>query len=139
MRIFPTSGAFCWPARGWRSSVIPCPTPTPWRSIADRHERLRVGLIAIYGWYERDAELAACVLRDAETHALVREIVALRMGPTIAAYQEVLGAKLNARQRAMLRLALSFFTWRTLVREGGLTQGAAVGAMLQAIEGASKD
>ena len=38
----------------------------------------------------------------------------------------------------MLNLALSFYTWRSLVREGGLTQSAAVGAMLQAIEGTSK-
>ena len=38
----------------------------------------------------------------------------------------------------MLSLALSFFTWRTLVREGGLTPSAAVGAMVQAIEGTNK-
>jgi hypothetical protein len=38
----------------------------------------------------------------------------------------------------MLNLALSFYTWRSLVHEGGLTQSAAVGAMLQAIEGANK-
>ena len=36
-------------------------------------------------------------------------------------------------QRAMLRLALSFFTWRTLVRESGLDREAAVRAMIQAI------
>ena len=49
---------------------------------------------------------------------------------------EVLGRKLGTKQRAMLGLALSFFTWRTLVRESGLKQGAAVGAMVQAIDGA---
>jgi AcrR family transcriptional regulator len=116
----------------------PLPDPAPWRSIGDRYERLRVGLTAIYGWYERGAELAACILRDAETHQPVRETIALRMGPTIAAYHETLGEKLNAKQRAMLDLALSFYTWRTLVRHDGLTQRRAVGAMLQAIEGATK-
>ena len=35
---------------------------------------------------------------------------------------------------AVLRLALSFFTWRTLVREGGLKPGAAVEAMVQAVD-----
>ena len=40
----------------------------------------------------------------------------------MAAYPEVLGEKLSTKQRAMLRLALSFFTWRTLVRDGGLKQ-----------------
>jgi hypothetical protein len=78
------------------------------------------------------------VLRDAETHPAVRETVALRMGPTLAAYHETLGAKLNAKQRAMLRLALSFYTWRSLVHDGGLTRRAAVEAMLQAVEGAGK-
>jgi hypothetical protein len=47
----------------------------------------------------------------------------------------VLGAKLGRTQRAALRLALSFFSWRTLVRESGLKPGAAVGAMVQAIGG----
>jgi hypothetical protein len=37
-------------------------------------------------------------------------------------------------QRAMLGVALSFFTWRVLVRDGGLTQRAAVAAMVRAIE-----
>src|SRR5262247_1551607 len=44
----------------------PLPEAPPWRKIADRRERLRTGLVAIYGWYERNAELAGCVLRDAE-------------------------------------------------------------------------
>jgi hypothetical protein len=67
--------------------------------------------------------------------AKIRIVTALRFGPYIAAYHEVLGAKLTTKQRAMLRLALSYFTWRTLVREGGLKQGAAVDAMVEAIMG----
>jgi hypothetical protein len=51
----------------------------------------------------------------------------------------VLGAKLNAKQRALLGLALSFFTRRTLTRENGLKQGAAVAVMVQAIDSAGKD
>jgi hypothetical protein len=34
----------------------------------------------------------------------------------------------------MLHLALSFFTWRALVQEAGVKTGAAVKAMVQAIE-----
>ena len=116
----------------------PLPDPAPWRRIDDRYERLRAGLTAIYAWFERGADLAACILRDAEIHQPVRETVALRMGPSMADYHETLGEKLNARQRAMLGLALSFYTWRSLVRDSGLTLAAAVGAMLQAIEGANK-
>jgi AcrR family transcriptional regulator len=112
----------------------PLPDAEPWRAIEDRSERLRAGLRAIYDWYERNAQLVACVLRDAEHHALTREVAELRVGPAMASYGEVLGAKLNAKQRALLRLALSFFTWRTLARESGLKQGAAVAVMVQAID-----
>jgi AcrR family transcriptional regulator len=112
----------------------PPPDAGPWRAIKDRRERLRTGLSALYGWYERNAALAGCVLRDAEHHALTREIAAMRFGPYMAAQRDVLGAKLSAKQRAVLQVALSFFTWRTLVREGGLKQGAAVEAMVQAID-----
>jgi hypothetical protein len=94
------------------------------------------GLRAVYDWYQRNAELAACVLRDAEHHALVKEISALRYGPYYAAFHDVLGAKLGTKQRAMLHLALSYFTWRTLVRESGLKQATAVAAMVDAIEAA---
>ena len=112
----------------------PLPDAEAWRTVEDQRERLGVGLLAIYGWYERNAELAGCVLRDAEYHPLTKEITALRFGPYWAAYREVLGVPLNVRQRAVLGLALSFFTWRTLVREGGLEQEAAVRAMVNAIE-----
>jgi AcrR family transcriptional regulator len=112
----------------------PLPDVEPWRTVEDRSERLRVGLRAIYDWYGRNADLSACLLRDAEHHALTRATVELRFGPAMAGYREVLGAKLNAKQRALLPLALSFFTWRTLVRENGLKNGAAVAAMVQAID-----
>lgn len=112
------------------------PGAEPWRAIADRRERLRTGLTAIYAWYGRNAQLAACVLRDAEFHSLTKETAEASMGPFMAAYHDVLGAKLTAKQRVMLGLALSFYTWRTLVRDGGLTQAEAVEAMVQTVEGA---
>jgi hypothetical protein len=111
----------------------PLPETGSWHNIEDRHERLRTGLLAVYQWYGRNAEMAACVLRDAEYHQLTKEITEMRIAPHMAEYQKVLGAKLSVKQRAVLRLALSFFTWRTLVRKGGLSQGAAVGAMVEAI------
>lgn len=117
----------------------PLPDAEPWRAIEDPRERLRVGLSAIYDWYERNAELTACVLRDAEHHALTREVNQLRAGSTIAAHHEVLGEKLNAKQRALLPLALSFYTWRTLARESGLKQSAVVEAMVRAIDCAGEE
>ena len=110
----------------------PLPDPEAWQTLQGAG-RLRAGLAAIYDWYERNAALLACVLRDAEYHPLTKQVSALRFGPAMAAYREVLGAGLDMKQRAMLGLALSFFTWRTLVREQGLDQAAAVAAIVQAI------
>lgn len=112
----------------------PLPDAEGWRAIKDRRERLRAGLRAIYGWFDRNADLAACVLRDGEYHALTREIIELRFGPYMAAYREVLGEKLSSKKLALLQLALSFFTWRTLVRESGLKLNAAVEVMVRAID-----
>jgi AcrR family transcriptional regulator len=131
---FPDERSLFLACSGLAMERDPLPDARPWRAIEDRSERLRVGLRAIYGWYERNAELAACVLRDSEYHPLTREIAEMRIGPYMTAYRDVLGIKLTARQRAVLALALSFFTWRTLARESGLKQGAAVDAMIQAID-----
>ena len=114
-------------------SRAPLPDAAPWRSIPDPATRLCAGLQAVYDWYDRNANLAACVLRDAEYHPLTQEINALRLGPTIADWRETLGAGLAPPQRAILDLALSFFTWRTLVRDSGLSPTAAVETMAQAI------
>ena len=131
---FPDERSLLMACSGHTFERDPPPDAAPWRSIEDRQERLRVGLTAIYGWYERNGQRIGCVLRDAEYHPLTKEISALRMGPSLASYREVLGADLSAKQRAMLQLALSFYTWRTLVRDGGLKAGAAVGVMVQAID-----
>lgn len=131
---FPDERSLFLACSGLTMERDPLPDAEPWREIAYGRERLRAGLAAIYGWFERNAALAACVLRDAEHHALTREMVELRMGPQMAAYAEVLGGQLNAKQQAMLRLALSFFTWRTLVSEGGLDRAGAVEAMVQSMD-----
>jgi AcrR family transcriptional regulator len=131
---FPDERSLSLACSGLTLERDPLPAAEPWREIDERRERLRAGLLAVYGWYEHNAALAACVLRDAEHHALTREIVEMRFGPAMASYREVLGAKLTAKQRAVLQLALSFFTWRTLVADGGLKTKAAVDAMVQAVD-----
>lgn len=113
----------------------PLPDASFLRAIDDPQARLRAGLAALYAWYERNRQLMASVLRDAEHHATVREIAALRFGPRLAALNEALGDGLNAHQRTLLSVALSFFTWRTLTSEVGLDQKATVSAMVQAISG----
>jgi AcrR family transcriptional regulator len=115
----------------------PLPDATPWSEIADVRERLRVGLSALYGWYERNAELAACVLRDAEHHALTREIAEIRFGPPMAACHRTLGAGLTARQQALLAVALTYHAWRTLAHEAQLKPAAAAAVFADAVSSAS--
>src|SRR5690348_6395890 len=59
----------------------PLPDAAPWQAIVSRPERLSIGLRAIYDWYQRNASLASCVLRDAETHSLTKEVAQLTFGP----------------------------------------------------------
>ncbi len=114
----------------------PPPDAEPWRAVKNGNERLRTALLEIYAWFERNEGQAACVLRDAEYHALTREVTEMRLGPYFTAYREVLGSGLSARQEAMLELALGFHTWSTLVRVGGLGTDDAAEAMVMAVEGA---
>lgn len=130
---FPDERSLLMACSGLAFERQPFPDADTFRDIDDLAERRRAGLRAIYDWYARNAALLSCVLRDTEHHALTREIVELRFGPPLAAFREVLGAQLNARQRALLELALSFYTWRTLTRDAGLKQAAAVSAMAESL------
>lgn len=130
---FPDERSLLMACSGLTLELDPLPDAAAWRDIADRAERLNVGLRAIYDWYEHNDQLLANVLRDAEHYAPVQEISALRYGPGMAAWHEVLGAKLSAKQRPLLAVALSFHTWRTLTRDAGLKQAAAVAAMVNAV------
>ena len=130
---FPDERSLAMACSGLAMERDPLPDAAPWRRIEDQTERLRVGLFAIYSWYERNADLTACVLRDGEYHALTKEVNALRVVPHMKHYSEVLGVSLSKAQGALLQLALSFYTWRSLVREAGLTTQAAAQAMAQAI------
>lgn len=120
---------------GLQQERDPLPDAQSWRSVADPKARLAKGLGAIYDWYGRNATLLACVLRDAEHHALTRATVDLRIAPHLKAMAEILGDGIPARQRPLLHLAMSFHTWRSLVQECGLTPKTALTTLTRAIFG----
>ncbi len=131
---FPDERSLLLACSGLTAERDPLPDAEPWRAVAGRRGRLRAGLRAVYEWYGRNAELAACVLRDAEHHAPTREISEMRFGPYVRAWREVLGAGLGVEGRAVLHLMLGFHAWRALARESGLEQDAAVEAAARAVE-----
>lgn len=113
----------------------PFPEAAAWKGIADGEERLRKGVSALYAWFERNADLTAKILRDAEVHPPTAEIVARRFAEPLVALAEELsrGIGANVRQRAAVSLALSFFTWRDLVRGSGLSADEAVDLVVRAV------
>ena len=133
---FPDERSIFMACSGLAHERDPSPTADAWRRIADPTERLTVALTAVYGWYERNASLLSNVMRDIERHLIVQEIQTTQMAPVHKDWNQVLSVGLSASQCAMLNLALSFYTWQTLTRDGGLKTIAAVTAMVDAIEGA---
>jgi len=111
----------------------PLPDAKEWRGIKDRRARLATGLAAIYAWYARNEQLAGCVLRGAQSHPLVQEVVALRYGPLLGEYEKVLGEGMVGGRRALLRVALGYPTWRSLARDSGLSPAAAISTMTNAL------
>src|SRR4051812_7922057 len=92
----------------------PLPDLEQWLTVPPGRERIRAGIEQLYAWYDRNAAHAACVTRDAEHHALTREMVELRMAPTFRRAAEILGEDLKPRARALLGVALDFACWRNL-------------------------
>jgi AcrR family transcriptional regulator len=133
---FPDEWSLLLACSGLAMERDPMPDAAAWEGISDPRERLETGLSQLYAWFGRNGERTGCVMRDAEISPLVKKVGALRTGPYFTAYAQVLGAGLGAKQRAALRLGLSFFTWRTLVRDSGLEPADAVELMVRAIEGA---
>lgn len=104
----------------------PLPELTAIERVPPGAQRVYAGLKAFYAWFERNAQMAGCVLRDAEHHQLTRDIVAQRMAPTFAAAAHLLGETLGERQRALLAVALDFGSWRSLSQSFPPAKAAAV-------------
>jgi AcrR family transcriptional regulator len=133
---FPDERSLLMACSGQAMERDPLPEARALRGLPDPESRLRAGLSALYGWYARNAALAGCVLRDAEVSPVVQEITMLRFGEPMAALESALAKSLSAPQRALLKVALQFATWRSLAEDSGLKPPACVEAMVRAILGA---
>lgn len=102
----------------------PLPAADELRAVAAGRERLRRGLEQFYGWYSRNEQHAACVLRDAQDHSLTREMVQLRMEPVFEEAANILGEGLTQRSRHLLAVALDFAVWRKLSQSLSPAQAA---------------
>jgi AcrR family transcriptional regulator len=132
---FPDERSLLMACSGLHISQQPLPDPAAWKGVADPAQRLKKALTALYAWYARNRQVLAHVMRDAETHAPLREVVAVRFGPGVSAIAASVGEGLDRKGKAALGLALSFHTWRSLVDDGGLDHAAAVELMARTVRG----
>ena len=111
---FPSERDLAFACSGLTLERDPLPDEQVWRRIGDPEQRLRRALAEIYGWFARNCELAAQVLRDAEVDPLTRDIVRMRIGAPMQGFRRILsqGFAPSRKLQAALRLALGFQTWR---------------------------
>jgi AcrR family transcriptional regulator len=112
----------------------PLPDRVAWALIEDPDERLQTALRELYEWYEDGAYMLERTTRD------------LALVPALEPSMEAFGGWLDAaadailrdrpergpsrlRVRAAIGHALSFETWRSLVRHQGLSQSQAIELM----------
>ena len=110
----------------------PAPDPERWAEIPDPRQRLTVALRETYAYHRATEAMMTHVLADARDH----EVVAPYHAHWRAA-AELLSAGWGARGRrrtllpAAIALALDFGTWRSLVRDHGLSDEQAVAVALR--------
>lgn len=117
----------------WRSQH-PLPDLAEWAAIGDPEERLRVALTSLYAWYERGEGMLEKTTRDATLVPAMQPAVE-SMGAwfveavaTIMRGRRERGAR-RRRVEATVGHAISFFAWRSLVRQQGLSDAEAVDLM----------
>ena len=135
-RHFPDERALALACTSHYQAANPPPDPGPWQTLADPEQRLRRALGEIYAYHRRTEQMTIHALRDAEEVPVLREILA----PYFAYWdhvREVLASAWKAdaadcvqRRRAAIGHAISFYTWRSLVREQGLQDAEAVEVMI---------
>lgn len=131
-RHFPDDTAlFAACSAHWMSGRTP-PDPAAWAAIADPGKRLRTGLTDLYRFYRDGEAMLTNIYRDkASLPAAHRAGLDTRDD----AFREVLLAPFGVRAarrhllRAVLGHAASFWTWRSLCVDHGLSNSQAVNAM----------
>jgi AcrR family transcriptional regulator len=119
-RYFPDERQMGFACSGHHFAQNPPPDPAEWEGAGEPRERLRLGLAALYSWYERNEDMFTCVLRDAEVDPLTRELFELRGAEPMGRIRRSLAVGLDRGKpvQAALDLALDFHAWRRLWHSG---------------------
>lgn len=119
----------------WSERNMP-PDPTAWATIEDPAKRLRVALGELYAWYAKTEYMLEKLLRDMTlVPAVAKQLGAMdfyfaAVSDVLMAGRRTRGAR-RRRTHAAIGHALSFETWRSLVRGQGLSTDDAVDLMVK--------
>lgn len=133
-RHFPDERALFSACTGHYLEMNPPPDPTPWTEIPDPEVRLRRALSEVYAYYRYTEPMMSSSARDIELKPVLLEVLAPffehweRMRGILAVGWEVEDER-RELLLAAIGHALDFGTWRSLVRQQGLTDGQAVEIM----------
>ena len=117
----------------------PPPDPAAWLEIKDSRERIGTALNEIYSHYARNEQMIGNVFRDMYLVESMRSFNVPLVEGSFAAMTEIIssafddGSDLAARRRAVVSVAISFNTWRSLVKIEGLTNKEAADLMAQLV------
>jgi AcrR family transcriptional regulator len=141
-RHFPDEASLFQACSSHYSALHPPPDPSAWVEIGDPRERLRRALTELYRWWEETEDMMSLVLRDAplvegmaapveEGRAYLDEVrrILVRGRPE--------RGKARSRASAAIGHAVTFNTWRSLVREQGLGNAEAVELMAELVDRAA--
>jgi len=113
----------------------PRPDLTPALALEDPAERLRAALTSLYGWYRETAPMQRRVHGERATVPELDAWMARSTDPMLAELRAVLAAGFDRPDAyALVALALDFWTWQRLDREG-LDDAAAARLMTGTIRG----
>jgi len=108
------------------------PDPSAWARVTDPIERTRVALTDLYRFYRAGEPMLTRIRRDISS---VPDNIRLRIDTTDEQFQGALLAGFRPRKdshvlRAVIAHATSFWTWRSLCVDQGLTDAEAVTLMI---------
>jgi AcrR family transcriptional regulator len=137
-RHFPDERSLLTACTGHYFEQHPPPDPAPWRAIAEPERCLRAALTDIYAYHRETEAMMNSTYRDLDTIPLLQELLA----PFFTQWDEVrnlLADKFagDGASRELIRgavgLAISFLTWRLLIRQQGLHDSQAIDLMVAMI------
>ncbi len=141
-RHFPNEAALFDACSAHWAAANPPPDLAGWAAIPDPGERLRIALGELHRYYARTEPMLDNLFRDESVMPLVAERFAALRGYFAAAQDTLMagrGLRRGAaarRTRGVLGHAVAFSTWKSLVREHGVSDADAV-RLLSAVVSAS--